>query len=689
VIGSAVSTGSEGSKTAAPLRAWTGGSAGAAPSDRACDATVLAFASWTVCAHVVVAVGGSLAALVVSFALALTALVAIGIVRRPSVSEAPAAPGDADPGGASEPSPWLRVGGLLVAAAIVAWFLREKDVVVLWVCALLLLSAALAVYVLPRPAFLSEPARGAGLEAGLWLLGIGCAVVALVTHRPDLDDAFYVNVAVAAADFPRRALLAADTLHGIEGLPLLLPVYRLHTYELANAALSWLTGIPAIHAFHWISAAGAALLVPLAHARLLRRLTPERWLAGAIALVVVLLAVGETHRWYGNFGLVRIWQGKAIALFVFMPLVYAYGIEFAARPGVRGFALLAAAQIAALGCSSSSLWLAPAGALVALCCVVRPNRRGLRIFALGATSCLYVLAVGWLARESMSSGGYGPSLKKTFEPGDRLLEALALLMGNGRVLAFGLFASLAAWACSPRGVARRFAIVAPLAVWLVLLDPFTERWVVANVTGASFWRSLWALPVPLLMALVLIAPLSIPLPRRRVTGPLATLVLVAVFAVFVPGFSALSERNHGPTTPEWIGVPELKVPKAAYRWAAALNDSVPAGSQVVAPHYISVWVPTFHAHAFPVSVRGAYLREIKRHVGVSRAAARQVMTDYVEGVSDLENAASVFREGLAVLDVKGVVLRNTDRAAEAREILRAAGFERTLNAVDHEIWVRP
>ena len=49
----------------------------------------------------------------------------------------------------------------------------------------------------------------------------------------------------------------------------------------------------------------------------------------------VLVAVGETHRWYGNFSFVRMWQGKSIFLSVFMPLVYAYALRFAVRPNLR------------------------------------------------------------------------------------------------------------------------------------------------------------------------------------------------------------------------------------------------------------------------------------------------------------------------------------------------------------------
>ena len=57
--------------------------------------------------------------------------------------------------------------------------------------------------------------------------------------------------------------------------------------------------------------------------------------------VLVLVAAGETHRWYGNFSFVRMWQGKAIFLSVFMPLVYAYALRFAVRPNLRDWTMLA------------------------------------------------------------------------------------------------------------------------------------------------------------------------------------------------------------------------------------------------------------------------------------------------------------------------------------------------------------
>ena len=89
----------------------------------------------------------------------------------------------------------------------------------------------------------------------LWVVAAAGVILMLISHRPDADDAFYVNVAVAAADVPGRALLSADTMHGIPGLPLYLPVYRVHSYELLNGAPGLSVGNPGDLFFHWLSAA--------------------------------------------------------------------------------------------------------------------------------------------------------------------------------------------------------------------------------------------------------------------------------------------------------------------------------------------------------------------------------------------------------------------------------------------------
>jgi len=645
---------------------------------------------WTVCTHAVVAAGGTLNQLLVVFAIAV--LLGAGALYR----IARRAPKQRRP----EPPPllaergrifWLlQFAGLAIGIGLAAAAVIANDATSLWWSGAALLGSAAAFFLVGEAPVYAPPLRGRWPEIALWTMALFCVVVAIAVHRPDLDDSFYVNVAVAAADLPDRALLSGDTMLGVEDLPLHMPAHRIHSFELWNGALSHVTGMRAIHAFHWVSAGMFALLLALAHAKLFRLLTPRLWPWAVGALLVVLLGAGETHRWYGNFALVRIWQGKAIYLFVFMPLVYSYAIQFALRPSLPRWCLLWAAQTAAVGCSSSAVWAAPAGAFMALACVVRPTPAGLGRFFTGALASAYALAVGFLLRGELQ--GLLEPMIESYRFGGQLGNALRHTLGSANLWAFGVTAIFAAWACCARGLAQRFAIALPLAVWLVLLNPYIDHWVSANVTGPSYWRVMWSLPVPVLMALVLISPLHLARSAAtRVAAGVACVALCCAFLAAVPKFSAVSERNKGAgRVGIRIGRPGLKVPEGPYRWAAALNAAVPAGTIVVAPPDVGMWVTTFHRHAHPLQARKMYVIRHLPQLGADDVNLRLFMTQYVGGDDgEVENADALFAHGLRSFDVKGVLLRNSDLALAARKILERNQFERKLHALDHEIWVRP
>jgi hypothetical protein len=103
---------------------------------------------------------------------------------------------------------------------------------------------------------------------------------------------------------------------------------------------------------------------------------------------------------------------------------------------------------------------------------------------------------------------------------------------------------------------------------------------------------------------------------------------------------------------------------------------------------VNAWIPTFHHHASPLEARTQYLKRRRHHLGEEEVEIRHWMTSYVAGAVTEDAAASRFREGLERFDVRGVCLRNSGRAGEARSILRAAGFQRTLQGVSYELWVR-
>ncbi|MGH0029447.1 MAG: DUF6077 domain-containing protein [Myxococcota bacterium] len=522
--------------------------------------------------------------------------------------------------------------------------------------------------------------RSPRAEASLLAIGVVCALYALGVHRPDADDAFYVNLAVAAIDRPELPLLARDTLHGRFDLPIHYPAYRLHSWELLNAAIAKLLGLPALAVFHFVAAAGAALLAPLAHAVLFRRLTPRWWIWTTLAWAVVLAAPGETHRWYGNFAFVRIWQGKGVFLFVLLPLVHAYALDFARRGDRRSWWALAAAQVAALGCTSSALWAAPVGAWMALACVLRPVPGDLRRFALGATASLYPIAAGLALRSDMS--GAIPELARHFAPGAQLEAALTTALGDARLHAVCVVTLFAAFALCPRGLSRRFAIVLPLAVAGVLLNPWLDAWVRGNLTGPSHWRVMWALPVPALLALVAVSPFALRWRAApRLWQPAACVALLVLFAVAVPRYPGFDPRNEGAR----LGWPALKV-GPGFRFAKALNEMAPR-QRVVAPQAISTWVPVSEGHAYPLSVR-VYLRPLRERLGRIAYRDRIVMTHYADGIVDDPRAHAVFERGLDLYDVQAVCIRISEHAPRARATLRRAGFVKRLQTTGYEIWAR-
>jgi hypothetical protein len=374
-----------------------------------------------------------------------------------------------------------------------------------------------------------------------------------------------------------------------------------------------------------------------------------------------------------------MWQGKAIVLSVGLPLILAYGLRFALSPNGRDGVMLGAAQVAAVGCTSSALWIAPVAALMALACALRPSRQAVKTLALGALGSVYVLVVGGLTRLSLR-GIFDVSRG---DAGARLQAALVTVLGDSWLLCFGLASLLSAWVLAPAGLGRRFAVVCPLVGLLGLWNPYAVHLVATNVTGPSYWRSAWALPLPILMTLVLTSPLHLGggQSRPRARGALCLLLLVA-FAVLVPRFGGLTPANHVE-----LGWPRLKVPQGPYRWAAAVNASVAPGSPVAVPEVIEPWVVTFHHHAHPTLVRH-YLNRHSDIVGSEDLAHRWAMRGFLNAPESVAGAPQRFRDGLRRFRLQAVCLARPDRAAPARTILEQAGFRKTLGGEDYELWVR-
>jgi len=662
--------------------------------DRLLDGAIILFALWTLASHATVAAGGTLRTLELGFAVLVVASVGLAFLlrkvwpasvstERHTANEVQSSPL------ARPPLARLRLAGVVAGLAAVVGLSQTSNGELLWwwVTVPLVLAAGALLWLEDRqqPIEFRPPAAGGFRDVLPWVLAILAVVLTLVAHRHDTDDSVYINLAVSAVDHPERPILTGDTMHGIDTLPLHLPLYKLHSFEMLWATLAAWSGLPVIACFHFFAASLAAFLFPLASARLFRLLTPRTWPWTLVFFLVVLVAVGEPHRWYGNFAFVRLWQGKSVFLFVALPLIYAGALGFARRPGWRGWLGLVAVQIAALGLSATALTQAPIAVVAAIAAGVRPGRQGLLRLAAGAASSIYLITVGLLIREQAATTIRLVPWKIDLLPGERLEKALAEILGEGELQLFALAALLLAWALTRSVTARRFALAVPLVIWLVVLNPFTEQLTLRYVAGTLYWRTLWMLPLPLLIALVLASPLQLA-GRLRFAGRLGALGLLTAFVFLVPGPHGLSEANRVRLLP----MPEFKIHPATYGWARRLQADTGPGVHVVAPDRVGIWIPTFHHHAYPLSV-SHYLRMQRRHLDPEEWRQRDLMTRYVDGGARGEGGATeVFRHGIERFDVRGVCLRvaRNDDVEAAREILAAAGFSRRKWGSDFEVWSR-
>jgi hypothetical protein len=587
--------------------------------------------------------------------------------------------------------------GVGLGLGVLLAYLMTGNVIVLWGGSVAVLVAGLALSVIGEARAVASPpelpVESPVQEWILWAIAIGCVVLVAVIQRYDHDTPFYVGLSVAAADFPARELML-DPIHGIPGLGLHQPAHRVHSIEIMSGMIAWVTRLPAFVATQAVTSSIAALLVPLAFARLFRVLTPRTWLGSVVVVLVVLIAAAGPN-WYGNFSFVRMLHGKSVFVSVFLPLAWAYGLRFGQLPVARRFVLLCAVQVAAVGCTSSALWSVPIAAGLGVASGVPFGRASVRTLGLGLASSAYVVLVGATLISDM--GGVAQTVEPSSFVGHQLRDAIAWTLPGTRLAAFAWASLLVAWALRDAR-AQRFAVVVPLVVLVLVLNPFFEEETRRYMTGPAYRRAMWVLPLPVLMTLLLTAPLRFA--PGRLLGPGLVAVLCAAYVLFVPGHYGLSEANR-----VTLGAPGLKVHPREYPPALRLAAATPLRSTALAPQRIALWLPSFHEHPKILYAREPYLSRIRATLGPEEAETRMRLSEAVSTAVDIEKRTRRsdgfahrralgmtepwFLERLRYYDVRAVSLnQKAPLAPRVRAALEKSGFEPFSSGGGYEEWVR-
>lgn len=666
---------------------------------RIVDGSVIVFAIFTLLANVVVWFGGSADALLVVCAVALLSGGAAWVIawrlrhRRgapPPHAEtaAPAAGSDGEPPG--------RLRALVVAGAGVATIalLLTDSLVVWWVAASITLLIAFA-STARSPVRAFAPIRTRATDALLIGLGMLFAAAVAIAHRGDADDAFYVNLVVAALDHPEAVLFANDTLHGYADVPMALPVFELLSWELFQASLARLFGTDALTIVYRGVAPVVGLLVPLAWARLSMRLLPRGWPVVMTLLVVGLLAVGDGRASYGDFGVLRLHQGKSVLLQFALPLCAAYGIEFGLAPTGWHFARLAAVQVAALGLSASGLWLGPVvaglGVASTLSLGADDLRRNARVLAAGVVASAYPLVLALAMRAATVAameGAVHPMQGAAFDGPQLIAHGTALVLGEGPYRAVALFALVAVAGVAPSASMRRFAAVAGLAFLLLFFGPFTAEFVANGITGTdTYFRVFWLIPLPLFVASLIATPMQTAAGSGstvRWLGGAITLVSAGIVYALLPQTATLSHANG-----VRLGAPDAKVPSDEFALARAIAGHADADDFVLAPLPVARWIPLIQRHPRPLMVREMYLDRLHARLGAEELDRRRVLAHLVGGTVRPAEGPAWLAEAIDAYPLEVVCLAGPAlRWPELRRVLLDSPLEVAERDADHEIWIR-
>ncbi len=667
---------------------------------RICDVWLVSFALWTLLTNLAVRLALGLDDLIGLAAAVLLASSAVAWWWRRRFSSPPAAAPAAGDRDTQEcvVAPGWRLASVCLAVAALGLRAVTGSLTAYWSVALVAALAVCFMALSQRPR-LPQPRDPRGAGVVLFALCLLSALAVAVAHRSDADDAFYVNLVVAAVDHPDAPLLANDTLHGVPDIAMSMPVFRVLSIEMLEAAIARLSGWSALTVAHLMIPPLFAFLMPLAYARLLRLLLPGRWIWALGCLMAFLFFVGEGELGYGDFALLRMQQGKSMLLHVALPLVIAHGLEFGLMPTRRRWLRLAAAQICAVGLSSTALWLAPAAAGLALVSaipllppIVHGGGRRWATLAVGLGASLhpvyFVLSLRGETERVFREAVH--QMEPLSWAGDRLLRwALDSVLGSGFDEKLALLTLIVVLGAATTTLFLRLAAVFVSCFLLLFWNPWVAPLLAAHATGPdTYFRVFWLLPLPVFVAAVLTAPLEIDFggyrPPRRLRVAL-TLLLSFALLVLSPGAHTLSRTNQ-----VRLDRPGWKLPRIPFEASREVSRQARPGELVLAPSGVSRWIPLIHRHPYPLMVRELHIDLLHERLGGEEVYRRVLLTRLVGGELRPRDAGELLDDAIERYPLAVVCLGGPAVGwPELRRVLLESALEVRYRTSAYEVWARP
>ncbi len=583
--------------------------------DGGLDLGVWWFAAWTVIYHAALWWDLSQSVAIAAWAVAGIAVV-VALVRletKPDLSAA--APG--------RPMPRALWWGSLGAAAVAALLMAGRILVppgwyAAWALAIAGVAPA-AVWSLwaarrdARPPRTDDTRRSGPSPFGVVLvvvIALAFGLLAMFTRRPDSDDSFLVNRSLYAQEHA-DGFATGDTMFGDEEVDSVRPDVAPSSIEPLIGVIGRLGGVPAQTLTYLVLGPVIAAAGIVAAWRLIRTLRVRAPALVTAATAGFLLLDGVRHQSFGNFSLARSWQGKVILVFLIVPVLWHYALAWSRDRSPSAAVGLVAANVAAVGLTSTGLVVAPAVSVLGV--LAGDPRRVARSLPVLGAALLYPLGAlllgsdtGLVLGASVAELASGSIVGRAASPeGGPISEGASfswyLVLGSGIPMGVAAASILGSWATVRDAAARRALLLAPIAV-LPFFGPGLHRLFLTEFSAdAVYWRVLWIAPVPVMVGLAVTSGLRWVLTRSgsertavRWTAAVA-LPLVVATGLWFRGAPVLVETNLDLWVFDWDVDPARRA--AAQR---AIDLSEP-GDVVAAPVAVGQPMPLLSVDVRPVN----------------------------------------------------------------------------------------
>lgn len=540
-----------------------------------------------------------------------------------------------------------------------------------------------------RLATMAPADRKNGLS--LLLLGLTGAALAIVSHRPDRDDYYYLANARYFLEHPATPLTLDIHCLLSESEPFQSLTWGTSTpYEFFYAVLDFVFEVDFLWAYYVLGPAVVGFLIPLALYSLTRVFVANHvpaFFGVTVALLLVVLLF-ETYQTFGNYSFVRAFQGKVFVLTICLPALTAASLRFLTNRCLFHWAMVLLICVAGLGASASSIVLLPPLGLMIVGALWGSGRLQISRRAFIRRVILYGCAFAYLVVYAVIYRLYFASDLGFDSPahvGDKsFLGQSAVFFAHHTLIPYTPVAVtlsiVSAIGLSSRWI-RRFLLTWLFIAGSLFLNPWSGDILIRYFTSPNiYWRMFYLLPFPLAAAIGG-AYLYIRIGERF--GLNLSWAGLSAFAAL--SFLSLWERNLVEFPPRY------KLPHAKYEAATVIVKQAPPGP-MLAPLHVAGIVVMLSADHPQIIIRGerdevaaTWLTGRGRHeeADIRRRAGSFVRLGRTEDYETFETV-------LARYPLAAVVLhqRVFDSRTRAVALLKDKGFRAVPLMGDYKLFVQ-